>query len=197
MRTDRPSSAPRARSGRGAGSARLSVLLAVLAVAALALASAGERTEPSAALALTGEHGAIEITDSKHGQAILSAENLSPGGVAKGKIRVRNSGDVAANVSLSAPVEGGAGPAGGELEDVLLLRVRRPQGGDRPATNVYRGGLVNLQDLDLGTWEPGDSRRYRFKVSFPDRGSGFRSTLDDNLFQASWTRVTFVWTASG
>jgi hypothetical protein len=173
------------------------VVLMALAAAAFALAWSGEPNEPSPMLALTGQHGAIEIANSKPGHAILSAQNMSPGDVARGKVGVRNVGSMYAEVSLAAHLKGGQGPNGGELGDSLMIRVRRPRSPRRPAMNVYRGRLVEMPAIDLGRWRPGGSRRYRFMVSWPDRGSRPQNLFDDNLFQGSWARVRFIWMASG
>ena len=54
---------------------------------------------------------------------------------------------------------------------------------------IWSGPLSGL-DVDLGTWSTGESRSYRFEVTFPSAG-----TSVDNEYQGSAVAATFEWHA--
>jgi hypothetical protein len=117
--------------------------------------------------------------------AVLVAEGLRPGDARAGEVTVTNAGDASGAFALSASdlVDTSA-----RLSGVLDLAVRDVTPG-RAAAPVYAGVVADLRTVELGTLAQGETRRYRFTVSFP---SG-RPEAIDNLYQGASTAVTFVW----
>jgi hypothetical protein len=117
--------------------------------------------------------------------AVLVAEGLRPGDARAGEVTVTNAGDASGAFAVSASdvVDTSA-----RLSGVLDLAVRDVTPG-RAVTPVYTGVVADLRTVELGTLAQGETRRYRFTVSFP---SG-RPDAIDNLYQGASTAVTFVW----
>jgi hypothetical protein len=117
--------------------------------------------------------------------AVLVAEGLRPGDARAGEVTVTNAGDASGAFAVSASdvVDTSA-----RLSGVLDLAVRDVTPG-RAVTPVYTGVVADLRTVELGTLAQGETRRYRFTVSFP---SG-RPEAIDNLYQGASTAVTFVW----
>ena len=58
---------------------------------------------------------------------------------------------------------------------------------------VYRGRLAGTRVRDLGRLADGESRRYRFTVSFPDGGAPSSDTTGDNAYQRASVKASYVW----
>lgn len=117
--------------------------------------------------------------------AVLVAEGLRPGDARAGEVTVTNAGDASGAFALSASDLVDTSP---RLSGVLDLAVRDVTPG-RAVAPVYTGAVADLRTVELGTLAQGETRRYRFTVSFP---SG-RPEAIDNLYQGASTAVTFVW----
>lgn len=167
------------------------VVTAAIAVPSLALVMKNTLdSAPQHKLQLTSASGAVSISNSQEGQAILQAQPMLPGQTSTGTVRLANTGDGPESLVLDAgtPVDR-PGPGGGHLSVRLRLRVDDVTSGS--AQTVYDGALTGLHLADLGTWQKDESRTYRFVVSFPDGGANGA----DNAYQGSSASIAFTWTA--
>ncbi len=141
---------------------------------------------------LTSSSGALKITNSREGQAILTAVPMVPGGTATGTVDLENSGDRAEELTLDAEeAVDTPGPGGGRLSERLLLDVEDVTVADALKA-VYSGGLTGFERTDLGTLAKGADRTYRFVVTFADGGPNGA----DNAFQGSSASIGFEWTVA-
>jgi len=167
------------------------VVTAVIAVPSMALVvrNMTDNSAPQHDLELTSATGAVSISNSQEGQAILQARPMLPGQETTGTVQLVNTGDGPETMTLdsSDPVDQ-PGPAGGRLSQRLLLRVYDVSAGSRL---VYDGSLTGLHLADLGTWDTSESHTFRFVVSFPDGGANGA----DNAYQGSAASIGFTWTA--
>jgi hypothetical protein len=163
---------------------RLTVAAVALACAAVALWP--RPTHP--AIALRAAHGAIAVTNSREGRAILAAGNLRPGQSVAGSVAVTNTGRAPARLLLRSSLPRAArGPYGGRLGDVLRVRLD-----DRVrARTVAAGRLADLAGChDLGRLAPGATRTYALTATFP------RGGRRDNVYARASVSVDERWTAS-
>jgi hypothetical protein len=137
---------------------------------------------------VTGGTGAVRAAGSVDGEAIVQADTLYPGGSVTGTVTVSNDGDEAGAATLApADVRDAPGPRGAPLSPRLVVEVT-----DSAAGTVYRGPLVAMPSVALGTYTPGDRRIYGFQLTLP----GATPAADDAL-QGSATAARFQWTLSG
>jgi hypothetical protein len=165
-----------------AAHARIGAVLVALAIAVAAWL-AGDGGGARAAVGQTT--GPLVATDPANA-AVLVAQDLEPGDARAGEVTVTNAGDSSGAFALSA---GDLVDAGASLSGVLELSVQDVTAGRA----VYSGSLGGLGSVALGTLAQGETRRYRFTVSFP----GGRPDAEDNAYQGASTSVTFVWDAAG
>jgi spore coat-associated protein N len=141
--------------------------------------------------------GTLSMSNSKDGAAIVTAGGMAPGDTLAGDVRISNTGDLAGAYSLSqSNLADSPGPAGGALSSALDVLVQDVTNLAAPAT-VYSGKLAAMGPRDLGTWDPGAARTYRFTVSLPDGGPPPSPTTGDNVYQGSSVSVRYDWTATG
>lgn len=135
---------------------------------------------------LVDSTGALRVSNSGDGQAILSAAGMRPGDTATGTVTIANQSDGAAAFALDpADRTEVAGRGGGRLAAALRLVVR-----DLGSSQVvYSGTLVALSKATLGTWSAGESHTYRFDVTLPAGHPGA------NALQGATTGITFRWSA--
>jgi hypothetical protein len=179
------------------------LVMLVSASVALAVGAQGLDVDriDGAVLAAARSQTPVKITNTKQGHTVISAHRLVPGKSLRRKVRLRNVGFDPARMRLDVRIEPGhPGPNGGDLADALRLRVRaaglkRRPGPDRPTT-IYEGRLSEIDTLRLGRWKPGDGRRFRFHVEFPNHGRPARTTGGDNRYQGSRTGFRLVWRAT-
>lgn len=156
---------------------RLAATLLVLAGVGIALATAwpgneGERTDPEVLVAKRAT-GAISMTNSRAGHAVLAADDLVPGGSVDGSVVIGNRG----NIPMRLHVRGDAA-ADAALSEALQLSVYTG------STKVYAGSLSGL-DSAAGVIQPDSQRRYRFEVKLPDSAG--------NSLQGSSTMLDITW----
>jgi hypothetical protein len=180
------------RARRGHSSLIGFVITAVIAVPSFALVMQNtlQHDKPTK-MELTSSSGAVSITNSLEGHAILTAPAMLPGTTTTGSVSLANTGDSDETLTLdsSAPVDT-PGAGGGHLSQRLRLRVEDvSQGGN--AIVVYNGTLDGLHLADLGTLKKDERRTYRFVVTFPDGGANGA----DNAYQGSSATIGFDWTA--
>jgi hypothetical protein len=160
----------------------IATLIAALSVISLAVAAPGHGPD-GPQVRLASASGALALTNSHDGEAILDAPNLAPGGSVSGTAQIGNSGGTAGTLRLSATVESETpGAGGGRLSDALVVTVA--DGG----TVVYRGTPAGLSDLALGTLAGGGSRTYDFTVELPESVT--------NAVQGARLSLGFQWTAT-
>ena len=160
------------------------VLLATGGLIAMAGVRDGARAD-DLRVELSKATGAIAMSNSHAGRAVVRARNLAPGQSSSGRVRLAV--NARAVVSLSAtrirsrPSLGGHG-----LARALTIRVVRV--GETSARNhFYQGRLAGLNDVKLGRWEAGEGHHYEIVVRLP-------STVDDSL-QGGRARFRLVWHA--
>ena len=159
------------------------VLLATIAGLAVvvAIAWAGDRRDSGAApdaVSVRQVDGAIGMSNSRSGSALLTASDMVPGETVAGSVLMGNSGDIPMKLHLEGEI---AEP--GELADALRLKVTR---GDSAA--LYRGPLSGL-DSAMGVIQPDDESRYRLQVTLPESVG--------NALQGRSTSVDLLWKGEG
>lgn len=146
------------------------VLIAVLAVTALA-APAGASAQ------------ALQ-TNSKNGSAIVTADNMKPGDTVTDTVTIANpTAAPAAYVLSTSNLVDTPAPGGAKLSERLQLAIEDPSG-----ATVYSGSIGATGERELGSFQGGESRTYRFTVSFP-RGD------DGNALAGARMSVEFDWLA--
>src|SRR5262245_52921609 len=121
------------------GTRLLGVLLVVIAASGLAVAFAhGPETQHHPRLTAKG---ALRISNSLDGRAILTAPNLAPGQGASGQVTVRNDGRQRGRLRLIQRITAETpGAGGGLLSERLQLTIDRVNG-----KGVYAGPLGELK----------------------------------------------------
>jgi hypothetical protein len=163
---------------------------------AIAAPHQGHPREPRAALG--GTSGVLQISNSREGQAVLTATAMRPGQTVTGGVRIGNAGDVAGRFSVRpADVRETRGPFGGLLSERLQLAlydVTRPE-----PVAIYSGTPAAFGSIDLGTFERGAQRDYVVAATLPDGGLPDTDFGGDNRFQGSTLSLGLEWraTASG
>ena len=160
-------------------------LAMALAAIGLAVAAPGRGHDPASA-SLSAASGAVGISNSLAGAAVLSGGDLRPGDSVEGTVTIGNDGDVAGRFVLAAPdVVDTPGPGGGALSGRVVLTVADLTGG----TQLFSGLPADLAESDVGTLEPGEEHEFRFTLSWPSAPAG------DNLYQGSALSLGFEWQA--
>ena len=137
--------------------------------------------------------GSLKQLNSRAGAAIVTGERLVPGAVRRSLVVIANDGEQAAASTLSQTnVVDTPGRGGVSLAAVLQLTVADTTG--MPETVVYRGPLNGLTSVDLGVFKAGESRSYRFTVSFPD-GAGTNADVASAGVAGAELSVEYDWTA--
>lgn len=164
----------------------LGVLAAVLVAAAAVYGSGASFTSTSANASNVFTGGILEMANDQAG-AVLTVERMVPGEVREGTVTIQNTGDVVGNFFLEPITITGATA---NFDGKLQLRIDTGWGYD-----LYEGPLSDLAQIDLGYWQPNESRSYTFIVSFPDTGRGANGVGNENSFQNAMTTARFDWTA--
>jgi Ca2+-binding RTX toxin-like protein len=134
---------------------------------------------------LERSRGALSITDSRHGGAVLSASNLAPGDAVAGSVSLLSGGSEGGALTLgTANLNGGPGPGGGRLAAVLRLQIYDQSSG---GAVVFDGSLDSLRTIFLGGIAGGQRRSFRFVASLPDAAG--------NEYSGGSAGVDFVWNA--
>jgi hypothetical protein len=113
--------------------------------------------------------GAINLTNSKSGAAVLSATGLLPGGSVQGSLSVKITGNYGAAVTLTGASDHSA------LSQALTLQIEDTTG---TAQTLWSGTMSDFSTLSLGTYTSGTTKSYRFTVTFPSANadSGLQNT---------------------
>jgi hypothetical protein len=162
-----------------------SSLVMALAAIGLAVAAPGRGHDPASA-SLAAARGAVGISNSLGGAAVLSAGAMRPGDSVDGTVTIGNDGDIASRFALTATaVDDAPGPGGGPLSERVVLTVAD----FTDATQLFSGHPADFAELDVGTLAPGEEHDFRFTLSWPDGG------VSDNLYQGSALSLGFEWRA--
>lgn len=154
---------------------RLAVPVVALAVAAVAAVP----DRRPARLRLSVARGALELVNSRDGQAAFDAPNMKPGDTAAGSLRVTNRGTSEARLFLRSAV-----PEGGSLADVLRVRVAEG------SATVATGSFEEIAGChDLGILARGSKRTFRFTATWPPASH-------DNAYAGSTVRADEHWFAN-
>lgn len=160
-------------------------LLFLAAVVAVATAIGGPSEARTVHALRDSATGAVSLSDSRGGGAILSASQLHPGHSVSGSLTLTNSGDLPAAVSLSqADLVDSPGMNGARLSSSLVVEVDDVTSGRR----VYFGPLAVMPAIPLGTFPAGGAREFRFTATLPGTAPG-------DLMGTS-ARVRYDWTAT-
>ena len=167
--------------------------LALLALGAgIALAAGGRGVDRSPQLKLLAD-GALALSDSRDGAALLDVEDLAPGETAEGTVTITNDGSMPGVLSLGVfDLIDRPGAFGGGLSARLELAVEDITSGSDAL--VYVGTFSRFEELELLPLAPGESRAYRFQVRLPDGGVPESAGSGDNAFQGSSVSAGFEWT---
>jgi hypothetical protein len=162
-----------------------------LAIAAVALIAVAVLTVPTmhgtaAPLPLAvAADGAARLVSSRSGSAIFGDARMLPGQSVTGTVTIANQGTAPGRIELTtSALLDAPGPGGGRLGDRLRVVVRDETAG----TIRYQGSLADLAQVDLGTFGPHESHRFRLTVDFP-------AEAGDNAYQSSSLSVSFDWQA--
>jgi spore coat-associated protein N len=168
----------------------------VLAATGIAVGSGANFNASSANPSNVFSAGTISQSNSKSGQAVLTASSMKPGGTATGTVDIKNTGSVAGAFTLSQSNLTNT-PASPALSSKLTI-VITDQGdpacttGCPAASTVYSGTLAGMGNVALGTFAAGATHRYQFVATFPDGGSNGA----DNGYQGAQTSVDYAFTAA-
>ncbi len=162
------------------------ILLGVLATVAL-----GQVGSPSPARAAAVRAvGSFEIADSIAGEPIFAATGLAPGGAAKGKVTIEDSGSVPVALKLQrGELTDTPGTGGAILSSHLQLTVSDVSEPGAPRT-IYSGPLDSMPDQAAGELNPRGSRTYEFVATLPDGAPS-----EQNALQNASTAVAYSWVA--
>lgn len=145
------------------------------------LAVAAEPGRTSAALEIDGGAGGLPPA--------LKRSNAAPGATAAMTLRIRNQTRTPVELSLRyAQLTDRPGPLGGSLSNRLILTVGDAKTG-RP---LYAGPPSAFASAPLGTLAPGQRRRWRLSLRFPDGGTPAGRARGDNIFQGSRLSARYV-----
>jgi spore coat-associated protein N len=161
--------------------------LAAGATVCLALALQSPATRPEVELRLA--NGALSMSNSLGGAAILTAQDMRPGSSATGSVTIANTGTVWGDFSLSSfDVTDVPGRGGGLLSTALVASVRDMTNPLAPRA-VYAGPLGSMPPRTLGSFSPGALRTYQFTVALPTTAAGL------NDLQGGSVTVGYKWSA--
>ncbi len=176
---------------------RVTGLIAMLGLAGLTVAFAATGNFPltpthnsSAARAFgLRAAGALSITNSLDGQAILNASAMRPGESRVGQVTITNSGNIPGDFTLvaSGVTDTGTPTPFSSVAQLLVQDVSNPA---LPVT-IYAGTLDSLAPTALGAFDAGETRVYRFTVTFPNG-----TPAHDNPLQGAKTTVEYDWAAT-
>src|SRR5688500_8690019 len=134
---------------------RLSYLFNFLAALALVGVLIFGTADSRAAFKLMGASGAVSLSNSREGAAILSGAGLRPGARSSGSVTIGNPGSSETKLALDVTSEGEtAGTGGARIWDTLRISI---SDGSRV---VYEGRVADLGRLTLGALAAGGQRTY-------------------------------------
>jgi spore coat-associated protein N len=149
------------------------------------------RTDSRAVIVVA--NGAIHLSNSRAGKAVLVGLNMKPGGSVQGTVKIGARGTKRMQMSLrKSGVRENAGLAGGKLSQRMLLKVEWLRTGTRKPKVVYLGVVGAMRVVKLGTFKAGERRTYRLTAYFPDGGPA-AGTTGDNAYMGANLSVELDW----
>lgn len=134
--------------------------------------------------------------NSRQNSAVLEVRNLAPGDSRSATVTITNRDGEPATFSLTKyGLREQLGRGGGRLSDRLELRLQEVTD-QSSATNLYSGALNSMSRQALGKYVPGESRTYRFTVTFTDRRAALGADLADNAYMGGSLSLGFHWRSS-
>ena len=134
--------------------------------------------------------------NSRQGSAVLEARNIAPGDSRSATVTITNRDGAPASFSLTKHgLREQLGRGGGRLSDRLELRLEDVTNQPSPTT-LYSGALGSMSRQTLGKYMPGESRTYRFTVTFTDRRAASGADLADNAYMGGSLSLGFHWRSS-
>ncbi len=162
---------------------RLSYVFNYLAAIAVVGVLIFGTTDSRAAFKLMGASGAVSLSNSREGAAILSGSGLRPGAQSSGSVTIGNPGASETRLALEVTSEGEtAGAGGARIWDTLRISI---SDGSRV---VYEGRAADLGRLTLGALPAGGRRTYAVTATLP-------SGPNDNALQGARLSLRFTWLA--
>ena len=160
---------------------RLSYLFNLLAAVAVVGVLIFGSSDSRAAFRLMGASGAVSLSNSREGAAILNGTGLRPGTQSRGSVTIGNQGSSETRLALQVSSEGEAAGAGGaRIWDTLQISI------SDGATVVYEGRVADLGRLALGALNGGGQRTYTMTAWVP-------SGANDNALQGAQLSLRFTW----
>ena len=162
---------------------RLSYLFNFLAAVAVVGVLIFGTADSRAAFKLMGASGAVSLSNSREGAAILSGAGLRPGAQSSGSVTIGNPGSSETRLALDVTSEGEtAGTGGARIWDTLRISI------SDGSSVVYEGRVADLGRLTLGALAAGGQRTYAVTATLP-------SGANDNALQGARLSLRFTWLA--
>ena len=166
-------------------------LFALALAAMMAVASGASFTSTSANVGNIVTAGNLSHENSKDDDMILSVDKLIPGGPAKsGNVTITNDGDVKGLFTLAKANIVDSDTAN-PLSEKLTLLVEDVS--DAAPVEIYEGTIADMAEQNMGPILAGQSREYRFSVSFPEGGPPPSATTGDNAYKGDKVEVDYHW----
>jgi hypothetical protein len=159
-------------------------LAALVAVAIVIVAPPG-RAAADPRFALASASGALQIANSKAGQAIFNGDRLRPGQSTSGTVALVNTGQVRAAFAVEAAKESQTGT--GHLWDALQIVVTDITVPAAPFP-IYEGRLADMGQLTFGGLATDRRRAFAFTLSLP-------RDVADNSLQGASLSLGLTWSA--
>ena len=161
--------------------------LAALVAVAVAFGGPGPRAPERTGFMLAGATGALELSSSRPGAAILHGEAMRPGAQVAGTVTIGAVGrDVAALSLRASSVDRALGNGGGRLSDRMLIGVWDVTAPAAPV-RVYLGPLATLGPVALGPLAATGARTFRLVASLPEAAG--------DEYQGARMSADFTWSA--
>ncbi len=162
---------------------RLSYLFNFLAAVAVVGVLIFGTADSRAAFKLMGASGAVSLSNSREGAAILSGAGLRPGARSSGSVTIGNPGSAETKLALEVASEGEtAGNGRARMWDTLRISI------SDGSTVVYEGRVADLGRLALGSLAARGQRTYSVTATLP-------SGPNDNALQGARLSLRFTWLA--
>jgi hypothetical protein len=167
------------------------VTLTILVLAAAALAaSSASFTSTSANPGNIFTAGTMTHTNNS---TLLTVDPIMPDDTWRqvGTVEIGNTGDADGALTMtSSDLLNTPGPYGGNLSEVLQLRITRVSDG----AVVYPAGPIDaVGSVAMGNLASGASETYRFDVMFPDGDTAITGPGADNGYKESSMEIDFDW----
>ena len=156
-----------------------------------AMVVADSRARPAPDVAGIAAHGALRISNSKAGKAILRGTAMRPGDSVSGTVTIAHTGGGPGLFELSSTnLVDRPGAGAGVLSERLRLVVEELSTAAGSA-RVYDGSLATLSADALGELRAGERRTYRLTVTF----LGAERLGATNAYQTATSAAELDWTA--